>query len=115
MLVSISSISYSLKDGIELSRGRTNRLIKTLQQLDLDCAETQSLNRAQTFKSVSPKKSGDFGTKSHSSATLNCDIPYPEDKGDDELSCTVQQRAKNEFKESTTKARQSMMNEYDSE
>ena len=31
------------------------------------------------------------------------------------MSCTVQQRAKNEFKESTTKARQSMMNEYDSE
>ena len=104
------------KDGIELSRARTNRLIKTLQQFDTNGAEGQSISRAQTFRTLSHKLSGDLGIRSQSSAALSCDVPYIEFKRDDELKGYIQPGVlKADVAGNTTKSRQSMMNEFDSD
>ena len=99
------------KDGIELSRGRTNRLIKMLEQFDVNNTDAQLLKRGQTFKFVSPKLSSDLGTKSQSSAALYNDTPS------DELQNEKAGRKDDnpEIVQLRKTFRKSMLNEYDSE
>ena len=115
--------NYSIsicKDAIELSRGRTNRLIKTLEEFDKDDLEVQALRRGQTFKIVSPLKKmqlGDLGEKSQSSTALSSAT----DK-DDFHDQNVKEQLKNSKDQQKTKGaknkpafRLSMMNELDSD
>ena len=109
-------LQLSYKDGIELSRGRTNRLIKTLQEFDQKNTEGQSLRRAETFITSTNKLSVDVGLRPKSQEILSCETPdKEEDKIEGCVSNRNQQKTKNNSLEDTTSSRFSMMNEYDSD
>ena len=61
------------QDGVELSRNRTNRLIKTLEQFEDNDAEMQLLRRGKTLKVISSKLSPELGDKSQLSPSLGTD------------------------------------------
>ena len=62
------------QDGVELSRNRTNRLIKTLEQFEENDEEMQLLRRGKTFKVIYSKLSPELGDKSQSSPSIGTDI-----------------------------------------
>ena len=69
------SVNYLFpQDGVELSRNRTNRLIKTLEQFEENDEEMQLLRRGKTFKVIYSKLSPELGDKSQSSPSIGTDI-----------------------------------------
>ena len=111
---------FNWKDAIELSRGRTNRLIKTLEQFDANDHEGQALRRGQTFKVVSPLKKlqlGDLGEKSQSSTALSCEIERDELQNQDgsEIYSNIVHKPKIKDTKNHSVFRLSMMNDLDSD
>ena len=94
------------KDAIELSRGRTNRLIKTLEQFDANDHEGQALRRGQTFKVISPLKKlqlGDLGEKSQSSTALSCETGKEDMHHKNEIEKSESAKADNKSKDTKNK------------
>ena len=109
-------LQLSYQDGIELSRGRTNRLIKTLQEFDHKNTEGQSLRRAETFITSTNRLSVDVGLRPKSQEILSSETTDKEEaKLEGYVSNITQQKTKNNSLEHTTSSRFSMMNEYDSD
>ena len=111
---------WLLKDAIELSRGRTNRLIKTLEQFDSNDLDVQALRRGQTFKTISPLKRlqlGELGEKSQSSTVLTCETEKDElqNQNHPEKTNNLMDGHKNNSTENQSVFRLSMMNELDSD
>ena len=96
-------------------------MIKTLEQFDANDTASQALRRGQTFKVVSPLKklSADLGGKSQSSSALNCDIikEEPQIEGDAKNGGNAGNTILRErtAEKNTSKFRQSMMNDLDSD
>ena len=96
-------------------------MIKTLEQFDVNDTANQALRRGQTFKVVSPLKklSGDLGSKSQSSSALNCNIikedPQKEDDVENGVVAGENILRKHINGKNSSKFRQSMMNDFDSD
>ena len=112
------------QDGVELSRNRTNRLIKTLEQFEENDAEMQFLRRGKTFKVISSSFSPELGDKSQSSPSLGTDIANQQtqpaekdpnsiiDKEENKKSNLHETGRENEINQP---CRSSMMNDLDSD
>ena len=75
------------------------------------------MRRGQTFKVVSPLKklSADLGGKSQSSSALNCDIIQEETQEEGEAKKGENILRERNTEKNTSKFRQSMMNDLDSD
>ena len=112
------------QDGVELSRNRTNRLIKTLEQFEENDAEMQFLRRGKTFKVISSNFSPELGDKSQSSPSLGTDISnqqtQPADKDLNNIIDNEENKRSNlhgtgRENEINQPCRLSMMNDWDSD
>ena len=107
------------QDGVELSRNRTNRLIKTLEQFEENDAEMQLLRRGKTFKVLSSNLSPELGDKSQSSPSLGTDISnqqsQPADKDLNNIIDKEENKRSNGENETNQPCRLSMMNDWDSD
>ena len=122
---SLYSANYLFpQDGVELSRNRTNRLIKTLEQFEENDAEMQLLRRGKTFKVISSKPSPDQGDKSQSIPSLGTDISnqqnQPVDKDLNDITGKEENKKSNlhgtgRENEINQPCRFSMMNDWDSD
>ena len=107
------------QDGVELSRNRTNQLIKTLEQFEENDAEMQLLRRGKTFKVLSSNLSPELGDKSQSSPSLGTDISnqqsQPADKDLNNIIDKEENKRSNGENETNQPCRLSMMNDWDSD
>ena len=117
-------IIFYPQDGVELSRNRTNRLIKTLEQFEEIDAEMQVLRRGKTFKVISPKFSPELGDKSQSSPSIGTDRSHqqtqPADKDPNSIIDNEENKKTNlhgtgRENEINQPCRMSMMNDWDSD
>ena len=111
------------QDGVDLSRNRTNRLIKTLEEFEENDTE-KLLRRGKTFKVISSNPSPELGDKSQSSPSLGTDISHqqtqPADKDPNNITDKEENNSSNlhgtgRENEINQPCRSSMMNEYDSD
>ena len=112
------------QDGVELSRNRTNRLIKTLEQFEDNDAEMQLLRRGKTLKVISSKLSPELGDKSQLSPSLGTDKSNqqtqpaekdPNSNLDKDENKKSNLRGTGRENEIYQPCRLSMMNDYDSD
>ena len=111
------------QDGVDLSRNRTNRLIKTLEEFEENDTE-KLLRRGKTFKVISSNFSPELGDKSQSSPSLGTDISHqqtqPADKDPNNFTDKEENKSSNlhgtgRENEINQPCRTSMMNDYDSD